>query len=172
MSKKIEAIVQEYNDLESYYNDIWGVGKLPYLVLKPTKERYESAVEKLKLAILKNDIEDVRVRSKVLCRGLDTMHKQAIASHENNFPELWQYRLDENTVIGVVKDPQLKDKAREIFSRITHIFTMREVALILNAHQSYLSLKNTMKKANLENAEITNITDKKKEYLFDDPIPF
>ena len=172
MKSRVENIVREYNDLESYYNDIWGVGKLPYLVLVPTRQRYESCKKKLELAILKNDIEDIKVRVQVACRGLDTMHKQAIASHGNNFPELWQYRLDENTVIGVVKDPQLKDKAREIFSRITHIFTMREVALILNAHQSYLSLKNTMKKANLENAEITNITDKKKEYLFDDPIPF
>jgi hypothetical protein len=104
------------------------------------------------------------------------MHKQAISNgHGNDFPELWEYRLDQNTVIGVVKDPQLKDKAREIFTRVTHIFTLREVALILNAHQSYLSLKNTMEKANLQNAEITNITTNitdKKEYLFDDPIPF
>ena len=172
MKSRVENIVREYNDLESYYNDIWGVGKLPYLVLVPTRQRYESCKKKLELAILKNDIEDIKVRVQVACRGLDTMHKQAIASHGNNFPELWQYRLDENTVIGVVKNPGHKNKAKEIFSRITHIFTMREVALILNAHQSYLSLKNTMKKANLENAEITNITDKKKEYLFDDPIPF
>ena len=176
MKSRVENIVREYNDLESYYNDIWGVGKLPYLVLVPTRQRYESCKKKLELAILKNDIEDIKVRVQVACRGLDTMHKQAIANgHGNDLPELWQYRLDENTVIGVVKDPQLKDKAREIFSRVTHIFTMREVALILNAHQSYLSLKNTMKRANLENAEITNITTNitdKKEYLFDDPIPF
>tara|TARA_R110002096_G_scaffold223221_1_gene412223 strand:+ start:250 stop:771 length:522 start_codon:yes stop_codon:yes gene_type:complete len=173
MKSRVENIVREYNDLESYYNDIWGVGKLPYLVLVPTRQRYESCKKKLELAILKNDIEDIKVRVQVACRGLDTMHKQAIANgHGNDLPELWQYRLDENTVIGVVKDPGHKNKAKEIFSRITHIFTMQEVALILNAHQSYLSLKNTMKKANLENAEITNITDKKKEYLFDDPIPF
>ena len=172
MKSRVENIVREYNDLESYYNDIWGVGRLPYLVLKPTRQRYESCKKKLELAILKNDIEDIKVRVQVACRGLDTMHKQAIANgHGNDLPELWQYRLDENTIIGVVKNPNQKNKAKEMFSRITHIFTLQEVALILNAHHSYLSLKNTMKKANLENAEITNITNKK-EYIFDDPIPF
>lgn len=169
---RYQKILDEYIDTLEYYSAIYGDHTLPGLVISHTRERYESCLEKLYVAVVDKNNTNLIERTKISMRGLEAMHNQIMFSGLNKkIPIVWTYALNNNTTIGILKNESQLENAKKYYHRLDLLFSLSEVALILNEHQSYVKIKRKLKELTYNQATITKI-EEPKGVIYDDEIPF
>ena len=112
----------------------WGIERLPELVSPATAQKFGSAMAKLNAALDAEDPDEVRVRAEVCIRGLRAMDAEATAAGMPEAdPTVWEYDLD-GLKIGIMADDKCWQAAKDARPDLL-LFSMREVAIALKAHQ-------------------------------------
>jgi hypothetical protein len=115
----------------------WGVDVLPDLVSTESAEKWGRAMAGLNSAIDSEDPDKTKFWCEVCIRGLSAMDAEAVAlGRQVSDPDIWEYELD-GTVFGIIADNREWPAAYAKRPGIA-IFSMREVAVALQAHKNGL----------------------------------
>jgi hypothetical protein len=115
----------------------WGVDRLPELVSVESAAKWGKAMAGLNAAIDAQDPDKVKFWVEICIRGLNAMDAEAVAlGRQVSDPDIWEYELD-GTVFGIIADNREWPAAYAKRPGIA-IFSMREVAVALQAHKNGL----------------------------------
>ena len=115
----------------------WGVDVLPELVSTESAAKWGKAMAGLNAAIDAQDPDKVKFWCEVCIRGLNAMDAEAVAlGRQVSDPDIWEYELD-GTVFGIIADNREWPAAYAKRPGIA-IYTLREVAVALQAHKNGL----------------------------------
>jgi len=115
----------------------WGVDRLPELVSTESAAKWGKAMAGLNAAIDAQDPDKVKFWCEVCIRGLSAMDAEAVAlGRQVSDPDIWEYELD-GTVFGIIADNREWPAAYAKRPGIA-IYTLREVAVALQAHKNGL----------------------------------
>jgi hypothetical protein len=115
----------------------WGVDRLPELVSTESAAKWGKAMAGLNAAIDAQDPDKTKFWCEVCIRGLNAMDAEAVAlGRQVSDPDIWEYELD-GTVFGIIADNREWPAAYAKRPGIA-IFSMREVAVALQAHKNGL----------------------------------
>jgi hypothetical protein len=115
----------------------WGVDVLPDLVSTESAEKWGRAMAGLNSAIDSEDPDKTKFWCEVCIRGLNAMDAEAVAlGRQVSDPDIWEYELD-GTVFGIIADRREWPAAYAKRPGIA-IYTLREVAVALQAHKNGL----------------------------------
>jgi hypothetical protein len=115
----------------------WGVDVLPELVSVESAAKWGKAMAGLNAAIDAQDPDKTKFWCEVCIRGLNAMDAEAVAlGRQVSDPDIWEYELD-GTVFGIIADNREWPAAYAKRPGIA-IFSMREVAVALQAHKNGL----------------------------------
>jgi hypothetical protein len=115
----------------------WGVDRLPELVSVESAAKWGRAMAGLNGAIDAQDPDKVKFWVEICLRGLTAMDAEAVAlGRQVSDPDIWEYELD-GTVFGIIADNREWPAAYAKRPGIA-IFSMREVAVALQAHKNGL----------------------------------
>lgn len=115
----------------------WGVDVLPDLVSTESAEKWGRAMAGLNSAIDSEDPDKTKFWCEVCIRGLNAMDAEAVAlGRQVSDPDIWEYELD-GTVFGIIADGREWPAAYAKRPGIA-IYTLREVAVALQAHKNGL----------------------------------
>lgn len=115
----------------------WGVDRLPELVSVESADKWAKALAGLNGAIAAQDADKVKFWVEVCLRGLTAMDAEAVAlGRKVSDPDIWEYELD-GTVFGIIADGREWPSAYAKRPGIA-IYTLREVAIALQAHKNGL----------------------------------
>jgi hypothetical protein len=115
----------------------WGVNVLPELVSTESAAKWGKAMAGLNAAIDAQDPDKTKFWCEVCIRGLNAMDAEAVAlGRQVSDPDIWEYELD-GTVFGIIADNREWPAAYAKRPGIA-IYTLREVAVALQAHKNGL----------------------------------
>jgi hypothetical protein len=115
----------------------WGVDRLPELVSVESAAKWGKAMAGLNGAIDAQDPDKTKFWVEICLRGLTAMDAEAVAlGRQVSDPDIWEYELD-GTVFGIIADNREWPAAYAKRPGIA-IFSMREVAVALQAHKNGL----------------------------------
>jgi hypothetical protein len=115
----------------------YGIDRLPELVSVESAAKWGKAMAGLNAAIDAQDPDKVKFWCEVCIRGLNAMDAEAVAlGRQVSDPDIWEYELD-GTVFGIIADNREWPAAYAKRPGIA-IFSMREVAVALQAHKNGL----------------------------------
>jgi hypothetical protein len=115
----------------------WGVDRLPELVSVESAAKWGKAMAGLNGAIDAHDPDKTKFWVEVCLRGLASMDAEAVSLGRSvSDPDIWEYELD-GTVFGIIADNREWPAAYAKRPGIA-IFSMREVAVALQAHKNGL----------------------------------
>jgi len=115
----------------------WGVDRLPELVSVESAAKWGRAMAGLNSAIDSEDPDKTKFWCEVCIRGLNAMDAEAVAlGRQVSDPDIWEYELD-GTVFGIIADGREWPAAYAKRPGIA-IYTLREVAVALQAHKNGL----------------------------------
>ena len=147
----------------------WGVDRLQELVSVESADKWARAMVGLNEAINSEDADKVKFWVEICLRGIKAMDEEAVALGRSvSDPDIWEYELD-GTVFGIIADGRDWPSAYAKRPGIA-IFSMREVAVALQAHKNVVV--NAAKLA-FPGAEVVAIRQKKRhDDDLNDPIDF
>jgi len=115
----------------------WGVDRLPELVSVESAAKWGKAMAGLNGAIDAHDPDKTKFWVEVCLRGLASMDAEAVSLGRSvSDPDIWEYELD-GTVFGIIADNREWPAAYAKRPGIA-IYTLREVAVALQAHKNGL----------------------------------
>lgn len=121
------------------YDRKWGIDRLPEIVSPETAQRYGAAMAHLNECIEASDPATVQAAAENCMRGLQAMDAEATASKKPTATgEFWEYELtghDGNPPFkfAIMADPH-EWQTSQASRPDLRFFTMREVAIALQAH--------------------------------------
>jgi hypothetical protein len=115
----------------------WGIDRLPELVSVESAAKWGKAMAGLNGAIDAHDPDKTKFWVEVCLRGLASMDAEAVSLGRSvSDPDIWEYELD-GTVFGIIADNREWPAAYAKRPGIA-IYTLREVAVALQAHKNGL----------------------------------
>lgn len=115
----------------------WGIDRLPELVSVESAAKWGKAMAGLNGAINAHDPDKTKFWVEVCLRGLASMDAEAVSLGRSvSDPDIWEYELD-GTVFGIIADNREWPAAYAKRPGIA-IYTLREVAVALQAHKNGL----------------------------------
>jgi len=147
----------------------WGVNVLPEIVSVESADKWAKAMAGLNAAIASEDPDKVKFWVEICLRGLTAMDAEAVSlGRPVSDPMIWEHEY-EGQVYGIIADGREWPAAYAKRPGIA-IFSMREVAVALQAHKNVVV--NAAKLA-FPGAEVVAIRQKKRhDDDLNDPIDF
>jgi hypothetical protein len=109
----------------------WGVGRLPCLVSDATRLSMRRGMDKLQDAIARGNVEDIERIAPKIRAALAFMDQEAeTAGHRPLAPEVWETRLEDGTVLAVVRTAA-DAHAVVASARKVECWTLEEIARVL-----------------------------------------
>lgn len=147
---------------------VWGIDRLPGLVVPEMAQRYGSALAKLNVAIASGDGAETAARAGVCIRGMAVMDASArAAGHTPLSPDVWEMDLDGKR-IGIYRDGCDWQAVMAAHPGLT-IYSLREVVIALRAAADWAATI----KASFPGAQVDAIRQPTElEEAIDDFLPF
>ena len=166
---QINGALKPLDALSNELEISWGVDKLITLVSPETAAKFEAAKQKLNVAILDHNVEEVIRRSGVLMRGYKALETEALAAGYKPLPpDLWHCHAEKDAdnqefSLVIAKDASAATLAQTDLP----VYTVAEIARIVRAWNGQL-LIHAAKKV-FPDAELVKLTG---DDMFDDDVPF
>lgn len=166
-----ENILRHFTRLDQVqceYESRWGVSRLPNLVSKELKEKWDGQIAKLHKARIENNLFDVIALVEGCIRGFAVLEKEALSlGHKMHDAEMWDvkhptsgkvYRIVKNNYDAGIS---LNDDAL--------VYTLHEVACILESAHFLNNVKQVF-----PDAQVVSVfkTEKEEKDFFNDNLPF
>lgn len=122
------------DDVARKFEAVWGAGRLPTLVSPETRLKWKTQIEKLRTAILANDLPAVVELAAGTMRGWTALEAQALrGGHRPIAPDVWEVRHpDSGQIYRITRN---LNEARAQAAPGTVTYTLEEVACILETRQ-------------------------------------
>ena len=126
----------------------WGVGRLRLLVSPELRDKFDRQRYLLNQAIWHGDLEAVRRESSRMTAAWLALDKAATeAGAAVLSPEVWEVRLDDGTVVAIVRDGA---EAAMATGRAVAVYTLDEIGRILSHCNAITDVKLTFPGATVE----------------------
>lgn len=140
-SENVQRYITRLDQVAVDYECRWGVGMLEKLVSPQTAEKWKRQQNKINGAIKDNNLNDIIGLVEGSIRGYAALENEAIAlGYKPKQSDIWEVKHpDSGEIFRIVKnnidyDGALGDGA--------HVFTLQEVARILDNHATIKEVKN------------------------------
>jgi hypothetical protein len=137
MQASADAILAPLDRVATDMETKWGIGRLETLVPEDWAWKFQSAADKLTLAIYARDMNAVRERAEVMRRGWVKLDELATeAGHQPwGDPDVWEVRTPKGRVYAIARR-EVDESNRKPSEPGVRFLTLTEVARVLDAWDS------------------------------------
>ena len=131
--RSAEAIMAPMDALAHEMEQKWGYGRLQTLVPPEWAMKWQSAFDKLNLAIASGNLVELRERCEIMMRGYKKLDELATeAGHPTHFnPKVWEAVGESGRVYAICQAPLDERNAR--LDKDVRVITLKEVIKIIEA---------------------------------------
>lgn len=145
----INQHIHKLDQVAVEYEAKWGVGRLEKLVSENLAQKWKLQKEKLDEAIRERNPSRVMALVDGCVRGYAALETDALKNgHALNPPEWWDVRHESGRIYRIVKsEPQSRLAAQGCLSDGVTVYTLQEVARLLDSFDHVNKVKDTFKDA-------------------------
>lgn len=174
----IWRIILDYLEMQEKLDDFYGKYRLATLVDEEMAQRFDSALMKFRVTIMRTNSNDKKTwkeledRKEICKRGLIAMDSYVKENGLFQPFDIWV-----NTTLGftiaVVKDENDLLKAKELRKDVNAFYTFKEVIELIRGMDTINSVKKQLDAKGLKDNQVVNVlsTEEEEEY-FNDKVPF